>query len=92
MTEEDIARIQETIVKTVNGKIDAISRKQDEQIALNVEHNEKHEADMKEVRGHMEQVRPYLEGVRGIKLLGDTGKWIVGLGVVWLAFKGLFPQ
>lgn len=95
MTEEDIARIQETIVKTVNGKIDAISKKQDEQIELNREHNVRHESDMLEVREHIKKMEPIMEAYTGGKALGGLLKWTAGViiscGVVWAAAKGIFP-
>lgn len=88
MTEEEQARIVEvirdTIEKKVNGRVEALHVKIDS-------HNEKHEEDMKEVREHIKKVEPFLQGVAGAKLLGDMGKWLVGLGVIWLAIKGVLP-
>ena len=81
-------KLVETVKVTVNGKIDALHIKVDA-------HNERHEADMVEVRKHMQDVKPYLDGARGVKVLGDGAKllagWVGALGVLWIAFKGLIP-
>lgn len=99
MTEDEKNQILEvirsTIQEKVNGKIDAISRKQDEQMALNVAHNLRHEEDMTEVREHIKKVEPILEAYNGVSALGGLMKWlsgvVVSVGILWLAIKGLFP-
>lgn len=99
MNEEEQARIVEvirdTIEKKVNGKVDAISRKQDEQMAINLAHNVKHEEDMTEVRAHIKKMEPIMEAYTGVGALGSLMKWLSGVvvsaGVLWLAFKGVFP-
>lgn len=95
MTEGDIKRIQDTIISTVNGKIDLISRKQDEQMAINMAHNERHENDMTEVRDHIKKMEPIMEAYTGVGALGSLMKWlsgvVVSVGILWLAIKGLFP-
>lgn len=88
MTEEDVKRIEETIRKTVNGKIDSLHEKVDR-------HNERHEEDMTEVREHIKKVEPILEAYNGMGALGSLMKWlsgvVVSVGILWLAVKGLFP-
>lgn len=88
MTEEDIKRIQETIIKTVNGKIDSLHEKVDA-------HNERHEEDMLEVKEHIKKVEPILEAYTGAGALGSFMKWLSGVvvsfSILWLAIKGLFP-
>lgn len=88
MSEEEITRLEErlasTVVKTVNGKIDRLHEKIDN-------HNTKHEEDMNDVREHMKQVQPYLQGAAGIRVLGEALKWVAGLSVVWIAVKGIIP-
>jgi hypothetical protein len=78
--------IEETIRKTVNGKIDGL--KVDVQGLKDIseahaeamfKHNEKHEEDMTLVREHIAEVKPYLIGASGIKILGNSGKWIGGI-------------
>lgn len=89
MKPEELALIQETIretiEKTVNGRIEALHTKIDAHI---VEHKE----DMAETRAHMEEVKPYLQGAMGIKVLGDAWKWLLGLGITWALIKGYIPK
>lgn len=77
--------IESVIQDKVNGKIDRLT-------TLMESHNEKHEEDMKEVRMHITEVRPYLDGAKGVKALGDTGKWIAGVGgsllLIWAWITG----
>ena len=54
MTEEDIAKIQETIRATVNGKIDRL------QVALDA-HVIQHEEDQKRLALYQEQMKPLLD-------------------------------
>ncbi len=76
----------EVIERTVNGKINNLTK-------LVEEHNAKHEDDMKEVRSHIAEVRPYLDSARGVKFLGETGKWIAStIVVVAAAWALLFKQ
>lgn len=74
-------KLQETIVLTVNGKIDKIDAKLDT-------HNEQHAEDMKEVRAHMEKAAPVIEAYSTVGNLGAFIKWFGGVvtaaGVVWL--------
>ena len=95
MTDSDIRIIQETIVKTVNGKIDRLHEN------IN-EHNKKHENDMLEVREHMASVKPILdeyqerEAARAYaKKTGDGIKWLAGvvaaIGALWIVFMQLNP-
>lgn len=88
MTEDEkrefLECIEKTIEKKVNGRIESLHSKVDA-------HNERHEQDMVEVKDHIKKVEPFLQGVAGAKLLGDAGKWLVGLGVIWLAIKGVLP-
>ena len=86
MTEDEkqeiLEVIRDTIQTKVNGKIDLLHVKLDT-------HMTQHEEDMKEVRAHIIEVKPYLEGARGVKVLSEFAKWVVSLGVIWLAVKGL---
>ena len=77
--------VDRATTKYVNGKIDALH------IKIDI-HNTKHEEDMTEVRKHMEDVKPYLEGARGVKVLGEALKWVAGLSVMWIAWKGIWPR
>lgn len=83
ITPEDRASIEEVIKKTVNGKIDRLTE-------LMTIHNDKHEKDMCEVRGHIEEVRPILQAYEGGKTLGNFLKWFGGVvtagGVIWALF------
>lgn len=83
MNADDKAEIIAVIKTTVNGKIDNLTE-------LVLDHNEKHERDMLEVRAHITEVRPYLDGARGVKFIGETGRWIAGTVVVIAAAWALF--
>lgn len=74
------ATVPEEIKKTVNGKIDGLR-------VLMETNNEKHEADMKEVREHIVEVKPLLDTYRGGKVLGEIVKWIAGVGIAALTVK-----
>lgn len=88
MDSDTLQTIRETIEKTVkvvvNGKIDVISEKIDI-------HNEKHEADMAEVRKHIQETKPILEAYRGFNTAGELIKWVAGVGtavgVLWLMIR-----
>lgn len=95
MTEEELAQLEERLAnrlaiavkETVNGKIDKIDARQREYMALNAEHNEKHEEQMKAIHAHIEEVQPILDGLRGVKVIGNVWKWLMGLGVTALIAK-----
>lgn len=84
MTEDELTRLVESLTKAnevatdkaiekyVNGGIRALNQKMED-------HNKVHEADMKEVRGHMSDVRPILEAYNGTKAVGNLIKWIGGI-------------
>lgn len=80
MTEEELNSLEnkitealvKTIKETVNGKIDRLNEKMDI-------HNERHEEDMKEVKGHIEEVKPILEAYNGTKAVGNLIKWAGGI-------------
>lgn len=80
-------RIEVTIDKKVNGKIDGLRK-------LVETHNEKHEQDMREVKEHIVEVKPILETYRGFSTTGNFIKWIAGvgtaMGVLWMLVKGFF--
>lgn len=73
--------LQETIITTVNGKIDRIEKKIDT-------HNEKHEEDMLEVREHMANAAPVIEAYNAVGNVGAFIKWVGGvataISVLWL--------
>lgn len=89
MNEEVLSVIEKAIEKSikvnVNGKIDHLT----EMMGI---HNAKHEEDMIEVREHIKEVRPYLDSARGVKTLGEIGKWIAGVGgsfiIIWAWVNG----
>jgi hypothetical protein len=93
MTPDDLTKlsshIENTIKLTVNGKIDALKD-------LVLDHNEKHERDMKEVRAHIEETKPILETYKGFNTAGNLIKWVAGvataLGVLWIMAVQLFKQ
>lgn len=80
MTEDELNSLEnkitealvKTIKETVNGKIDRLHEKVDA-------HNASHEADMKEVKGHIEEVKPILEAYNGTKAVGNLIKWVGGI-------------
>jgi hypothetical protein len=88
MTKRDLKIVQEAITKavreTVNGKIDNL-KLQVEGINGKIEyHNSKHEADM-------EEIKPFIQGARGLGLLWKVGFGIIGAVVLWGQFKQMFP-
>lgn len=88
MTEEDIAKIQETIRLTVNGKIDAqhkILEKQNEVMRTLIDKVDTHIAEHKE---DMKEIKPALELVSGGKLVGRILSWTAGIAVGYAALKG----
>lgn len=81
MTEERIHEVvAEAIQKYVNGKIDKIA-------TTLGDHIEKEDSFHVEIRQHMEEVRPFLQGAKGLKLVRDFFVWIGGLFIVYVAFK-----
>lgn len=107
MTEEQLetitnnlsAKLVETVKTTVNGKIDALHTKVDA-------HNQRHEADMEEVRKHMEDVKPIVqeyqekETVKKVaKETGDQVKYVASviasvgalITLTVAAIKGIIP-
>lgn len=81
--------IRETIKTVVNGKIDHLKEIIDA-------HNMSHELDMvmvrknlEETKAHIEEVKPYLEGLSGAKLLGTGLRWLAGVGVAWIALRAI---
>lgn len=95
MDEEQLKRVIEalkesntkTIREVVNGKIDVIDKRQREYMALNAEHNEKHDEQMKAIHAHIEEVQPILDGLRGVKVIGNVWRWFLGLGVTAVIAK-----
>ena len=86
MTEEALQVIRDTIKETVNGKVDHIRE-------LMETHNTRHEADMVEVRKHIEKVAPIIEAYSGFNSAGNLVKWVAGvgtaIGVLWMMLKSL---
>jgi len=84
MTEKELKRIEDAVAKSiqtnVNGKIDKMNTKLDEHIEKVAIHNEIHEADMA-------QIRPFLEGAAGLKVLRDFFVWVGGAAIAWIAIK-----
>ena len=69
--------LSETVVLTVNGKMDKMQKALDDHIA-------KHEAFDAEVR-------PILEAYQGSKVLGNFIKWVASVGIAILALKSFLP-
>lgn len=81
--------VRQAVKETVNGKIDRIREDL-------IEHAKRDEENMKVIRTHMEETRPYLEAATGLKRVGDFIIYIrnvslslAGVAVVWYAFKNL---
>ena len=87
MNEEEIERLLErveAVIQTkVNGRIESLHHKVDE-------HNAKHEMDMADVREHMKNVSPILEGLQGAKVIGEAMKWLAGVVAAWILFHEVF--
>ena len=82
MTKRDLKIVQESIIKTiketVNGKIDNLSKKIDE-------NHEMHRSDMGEIM-------PFIQGAQGLSVLWKIVIGLVGAIVLFGQFKQLFPQ
>ena len=89
MTEQDLIKIQETIVSTVNGKIDSLTKTVNTIKECNDIHIENHDKAMEKINEHIAKVEPYLQSVNGIRALGNGLKWVGGLAVAWLAVEKL---
>lgn len=93
MSEQDWNKVEVAIIKavnlsvkeTVNGKIDALRK-------LVEDHNERHEADYKEVRSHIEEVKPIIQAYQGGKVLGNAVKWFSGVAVAIAALWALMSK
>jgi len=77
MKQADLQLLQElietTIKSTVNGKIDRLTEKVEE-------YQKKHNEDM-------DEIKPFLQGVAGAKVLGSGLKWIAGIAIAYLTIK-----
>lgn len=96
--------IRETIVLTVNGKIitlgEDVSKLHDILVKQNektdttaqqlIVHLEKEGEFQKEIRAHMEEVKPYLQGVQGFRMFRSFLMWVAGGLVAWAAIKNNF--
>lgn len=91
-----LERIETTIDKKVNGKIDRLEKKLEA-------HNERHEAHFAEVKSymektdkHIEETKPIIEAYRGVNTVGNLVKWVAGvgtaLGVLWVMLMQLWRQ
>ena len=89
MTPEDLQKIQETIVKTVNGKIDVLTKNVEEMKLCQDRHIDDHNTAMEKINQHIAKVEPFLQGANGIRALGSVLKWLGGLAVAWLAIEKL---
>jgi len=89
MTDEDrkfmCEVIEGTVRQTVNGKIDKLTMKLDEQSTAIKEHNEKHQQDM-------DEIKPFLQLLSGGKVLGNALTWVSGVAVAYLMIKGIFQK
>ena len=80
MTSSDLELILDRIEKTIDRKIETkVNGGVVHLTELVNEHNAKHEADMKEVREHIEEVKPILEAYNGTKAIGNLAKWVGGI-------------
>lgn len=95
MSEEQLKTVREEIIKAVgmtvppsiekvvNGHIRALSAKLDDHIV-------EHKNDIAEVKGFMDEMRPVIQGAKGVKLLGEGLKWFSGIAAAYLIFKGIW--
>ena len=95
MTPEQLDKILAIISGTIETKIDSkVNGKIDSLRDLVLDHNEKHEAGMKEVREHIVEGKPILETYRGFNSVGNLVKWVAGvgtaIGVIWLMVRSLW--
>lgn len=63
--------VNTAVSKTVNGRFDPKSPT----FAL------------KEINEHMEEAKPYLQGLAGARLIGHSIKWLGGVAIAWLVLK-----
>lgn len=70
--------IKETITTVVNGKIDRLTVKIDDHIL-------KHEADW-------EEIKPFVQGVVGARIIGGLLKWVAGIAGAWILIRQFLIQ
>lgn len=99
-----ILAVEHKIEKTVNGKIVAIGKdvaslhemlqRQNEKTDVTAQqlasHLTKEGEFQTEIRAHMEEVRPYLQGATGFKMVRSFLIWVAGGMVAWAAVKNNF--
>lgn len=72
--------VDESVSKTVNGKIDALDQKANEMY--------------KRLEEHLVEIEPFLDGFKGAKIIGTTVKWIAGVmvafGTIYWSLKNFF--
>lgn len=72
--------VNESVSKTVNGKIDALDQKANEMY--------------KRLEEHLVEIEPFLDGFKGAKIIGTTVKWIAGVmvafGTIYWSLKNFF--
>jgi hypothetical protein len=101
--EQNERNTRETIERTVNGKIDRLSRKVEGIADNQTAHNLSHENDMIAVRQHIQAVSPILIEYKERKAAGDFVKrngelirWLAGvgtaIGVLWIMVLQLFHK
>lgn len=82
MTNEQLNELKETIKDTiqekVNGKVEGLRVRLEE-------HIDQHEQDM-------DELRPYIQGATGIKIIRDFTVWIGGLAIAYVAIRNTFNQ
>jgi hypothetical protein len=78
----------------VNEKIDKLhemlerqNEKTDAVVQQLASHLEKEGLFQVEIRAHMEEVKPFLQGAQGLKVIRNFLYWVGGLFVMWVAFR-----
>ena len=89
MTKRDLKIVQDSVAKTiketVNGKIDNLKGQVGELKEQIEQHNRRHEADMQDIK-------PFIQGARGIGMVWKIVIGFVGILVLFGQLKQLFPQ
>ena len=95
MTEEQLITLTKRLIKanekstaaivkeTVNGKIDKLTVKVDENHIFIENH-------AKEDREFQDKIEPYLQGAAGLRIVRDFAIWIAGGIAAWAVIKGFF--
>lgn len=87
-----IERIESTIEKKVNGKIDRLDKKIDDHNVRHEEHFVQVKQYMEKTDKHIEEVAPIIQAYQGGKVIGNALKWFSGVAIATAALWALISK